>query len=301
MKQDQQSYSDPTPREWIVDDLCYAGLEWGAGGATKVLALHGWMDHAGSFQELAPKLTGCHVIAIDLSGQGKSGHRAAHATYNIWDDLPQIVALLDQLGWDRCVLLGHSRGAIISSLFAAAMPERVQGIIALDALVPDPVAEDSFVPTLRAFVQQTRKQLSRQPRRFASKDDYITRRSEQGNSVRTASVLSDRAIDELSDGVQMRGDARLFASSAVKLTMFQAEEVMRAIQAPVLTLWAKGGIKSKRAKTQEMADRARVLMHDLTMIDLPGDHHFHLDPATVQPIAETIMWFVEEKGFSEQP
>ncbi|WP_240544828.1 alpha/beta fold hydrolase [Paracoccus sp. AK26] len=118
----------------------------------------------GSFRQLSgagPRLTGCHVVALDLSGHGLSAHRAGHATYNIWDDLPQIAEVLDQLGWDSCVLLGHSRGAIIATLFAAILPEKVRGLIALDSLLPEPAAPDSFVKTLRAFVEGSRRQKSR--------------------------------------------------------------------------------------------------------------------------------------------
>ena len=119
------------PREWTIDGLDFHALEWGQAGGTPVLALHGWMDHAESFAVLAPLLDGFHVIALDLSGQGLSGHRAAHATYNIWDDLPQIADLLDVLGWQDCIVMGHSRGANIAGLFAAAQPDRVRALIAL--------------------------------------------------------------------------------------------------------------------------------------------------------------------------
>ncbi|WP_236638195.1 alpha/beta fold hydrolase [Mangrovicoccus ximenensis] len=114
----------PRDCSWEIDGLPLAGLAWGPQDGTPVLALHGWMDHAASFAELAPRLGGCHVVAPDLSGQGLSGHRSPHATYNIWDDLPQLAGLLDRLGWDSCVLLGHSRGANISALLAATATTR---------------------------------------------------------------------------------------------------------------------------------------------------------------------------------
>lgn len=283
----------PTECEWDVDGLRLTGLAWGRSDDTPVLALHGWMDHAASFQELAPRLTGCRVVAIDLSGQGLSAHRAAHATYNIWDDLPQITELIDQIGWKDCVVVGHSRGANISALFAATQPEKVRAFVALDALVPEPAESETFVSTLRAFVEQTRQQKNRLAKTFATKLDYIGRRSAQGNSRQTSEALADRALEEIQDGFQMRGDARLFASSAVKLTKPQVETVLRSIQCPVLNIWAKDGIRQTRPKFNDLAQLGAELISQYEVMEVEGDHHFHLDPAIAELIAQAILGFLD--------
>lgn len=287
---------DARPRHFEVDGLRIEALEWGPEGGVPVLALHGWMDHAGGFQELAPRLTGCHVVALDLSGQGLSGHRAAHATYNIWDDLPQIVDILDLLGWADCVVMGHSRGANISTLLAVSQPDRVRALIALDSIVTEPTDDEAVVRTLRAFVDQTRASRSRPPRTFESRAAYIKRRREQGNSERTSEALADRALETVEEGVRMRGDARLFASSAMKFTPKQVEVVLASIQCAVLNIWAEGGIKATRPKTLEIAALAENLIGDYAVLDLPGDHHFHLDPDVAQRIAEAVLDFLERKG-----
>lgn len=278
---------------WEVDGLRLTGLAWGPEDGTPVLALHGWMDHADSFRELAPRLTGCHVVALDLSGQGLSAHRAAHATYNIWDDLPQIAGVLDQLGWDQCILLGHSRGANIAALFTAAQPDRVRALIALDSLVVEP-RETGFVDTLRAFVDQTRKQNARPPRIFPSREDYIARRKAQGNAPRTSRTLADRALEAVPGGARMRGDARLFASSAVKLTRTDVEEVLGAIACPVLNIWGREGLLATRPKTAEMADLGKELIADYRVMEVAGDHHLHLDPDVAPEIAAAILGFIGE-------
>lgn len=286
-----QTGSEPRICGWDIDDLHYAGLEWGTPGGIPVLALHGWMDHADSFRQLAPRLDGCHIVAFDLSGQGLSSYRAANATYNIWDDLPQIAQVLDRLGWQDCVLLGHSRGANISSLFAAAQPERVRALVTLDSLLPEPTGA-SVVETLRAFIEETRKQTARPPRIFATRQDYIRRRGEQGNSPATAEALADRALQQVPEGYRLRGDPRLSASSAVKLSLTQIEDVLKAIRCPVLTIWATEGIKSRRARLAELARAAGSLVPDYEVIDLAGDHHFHLDPVAAGEIAAAILDFL---------
>ncbi|CUH81147.1 alpha/beta fold hydrolase [Tropicibacter naphthalenivorans] len=279
------------PCHWIVDGLELAGLEWGPQDGVPVLALHGWMDHAESFAVLAPLLEGCHVVALDLSGQGLSGHRAPHATYNIWDDLPQVAQVLDQLGWESCVLMGHSRGANISALFTAAQPDRVRALISIDCLTPEPV-EASVVTTLRAFIEETRKVAARPPRVFESKDAYAARRRHQGNPEHVSYALAARALEEDEGGFRLRGDARMFASSAIKLTQAQVEDVMRAIQCPVLNIWGQDGLLARRPQTVALAERGAALIARYERHDLPGDHHLHMDPAVAPRIAELVLDFL---------
>lgn len=281
--------------EWHIDGLTYRGLEWGPEDGTRVLALHGWMDHGGSFQSLAPKLAGCHVVAPDLSGQGLSSRRAAHATYNIWDDLPQIAELLDLLGWTDCVLVGHSRGGNIASLFAATQPDKVRALIALDSLVPEPNEPEDFVKTLRAFIEGTRRQNAREPRTFPTRADYMKRRQEQGNSPHTSEALAERALEEVAGGVRMRGDPRMFASSAVRLTQAQVDAVLRSLHCPVLNIWAEGGMKKRRPQVAGLIARAQVLVPDYECLALPGDHHFHLETEMAGTIADAILEFIARK------
>ena len=99
---------------WTVDGLTVAGMAWGPADGHPVLALHGWLDNAASFEVLAPILAGCRVVALDLTGHGLSDHRSEDATYLIWDDIPQVLKVIEALGWTDCTMLGHSRGAMKS-------------------------------------------------------------------------------------------------------------------------------------------------------------------------------------------
>ena len=105
-----------TELSWEANGLHIAGLAWGDPAAKPMLALHGWLDNAASFACLAPLLGEYYIVAVDLTGHGLSDKRSKDATYQIWDDLPQIASVLDQLGWERFDLVGHSRGAVIASL-----------------------------------------------------------------------------------------------------------------------------------------------------------------------------------------
>ena len=127
-------------------------MEWPGDGGLTILTLHGWLDNALSFAKMAPHLAPHRVISIDLSGHGLSSWRSADATYNLWDDLPQLVEILDQLNLERVVLMGHSRGAAIAVLLAGVLSERVQALIMIDGLLATFVDQRNALQQLKNFL-----------------------------------------------------------------------------------------------------------------------------------------------------
>ena len=119
----------PSERRFQLPGLRLAAQVWGEPGGRRVLASHGWLDNAGTFDLLAPLLPGCEIVALDAAGHGFSDSRSADAGYNLWQDVGDLLDVLDALDWQQCTLLGHSRGAAISMLFAAAFPQRVDKLV----------------------------------------------------------------------------------------------------------------------------------------------------------------------------
>ena len=282
--------SDPAPLAqcWQVDGLQLAGLSWGDPTGRPLLALHGWLDNAASFSLLAPLLTGFHVVALDLTGHGRSDRRSEDATYQIWDDLPQILGVLDALGWDSFSLLGHSRGAIISSLFASTFPERVERLVLLDALVPQPVAEEQFSIQLRKFVQDKQHLLQRDTRLFESVEAAVATRVERGLPHCAARLLVERNLRACPGGFTWTTDPRLRGASAVKLTAGQNRAVLEALVMPTLLLTAQEGFD----RQPDIAASAKQYIGDLTIEQVAGGHHFHMGPC-VAMVAQCIVDFLQ--------
>ena len=111
-----------------------AALRAGNQGAPKVLALHGWLDNAASFVPLARHLGDLDLVAVDLPGHGRSTHLAIGSDYSFYGSANVVLDIADALGWERFALLGHSMGAGIGSLVAAASPQRVARLVAIEAL-----------------------------------------------------------------------------------------------------------------------------------------------------------------------
>lgn len=103
--------------------------EAGQGGIPIVLA-HGWPELAYSWRYQVPALVenGFHVIAPDQRGYGDSDKPEAVEAYDIYQLTADHAGLLDALGIDRAIYVGHDWGAIIVWNYALMHPDRIVGV-----------------------------------------------------------------------------------------------------------------------------------------------------------------------------
>jgi pimeloyl-ACP methyl ester carboxylesterase len=110
-----------------------AGQEWGNPERKHILAVHGWLDNAGSFDKLIPRLSqSLHVVAIDLPGHGQSSHRPPGAFYHVQDYIADVKYVIDALKWERFSFLAHSMGTGVSTWFSAALPEMIESLVLVE-------------------------------------------------------------------------------------------------------------------------------------------------------------------------
>lgn len=267
--------ADAREMRWRVNGLQLAGLSWGKPGAAPLLALHGWLDNAASFSLLAPLLDTHHVVAVDLTGHGCSDHRSADAGYQIWDDLPELVGILAELGWERFSLLGHSRGAMISCLLASTFSERIDKLVLLDGMVPPPLDEAQFPVQLRAFIEDKQRWLARGNRSFSSLEAAIASRAGEELPAQAARLLTERNLAGTADGgFSWTTDLRLRGASAVKLTAGQIRAVLEALDMPTLLLLAQDGF----GRHPELVALAERHIRELQLVRVDGSHHCHMGP-----------------------
>ncbi len=277
----------PRPMSWQVNKLQLAGLSWGEPGDKPLLALHGWLDNAASFAFLAPHLTAHHVVALDLTGHGKSARRSADASYQIWDDLPEILGVMDALGWESCDLIGHSRGAIISTLIACAFPERVRRLVMLDAVAPDAVPAENFPLQLRKALQDKMLLQARSGRVFTTVEEAVASRAARGLPAFAAATLVERNLCDCAQGVQWMTDPRLRGASAMKMTEEHIQAVLNALTMPTLLLLGQDSL----GRSPEAAQYAQRHIAHVTVEVLAGGHHFHME-AGVADVALAIQLFL---------
>jgi len=249
------------------------GLAWEQ-GPTPVLALHGWLDNAASFDRVAPGLMGCHVVAPDLAGHGLSDHRSEDASYNIWDDVAEVIAIADQLGWTEFALVGHSRGAIIANLISAAFPDRVTHLALVEGIWPPAFDPTESAGQLAKWVLDAQKLYQRQRRYYPSLEAAISAREEGFFTLsRDASKrLAARGVIECPEGCYWSHDPRLMGASAMKLTAEHCDAFSAAVVAPTLLIVADEGA-SRLPEYEERLQR----FPNISVERLVGSHHLHME------------------------
>ena len=107
--------------------------EAGAGGRP-LLLVHGFTGAKEDFVEWLDPLAelGWHAVAPDQRGHGESHQPDDEAAYSFDAYAADLLALLDALGWERAVVLGHSMGGMVVQTAAVAAPHRFDGLILMD-------------------------------------------------------------------------------------------------------------------------------------------------------------------------
>lgn len=114
---------------------------WGDAGPLALL-LHGFPDDPGCWSAVAAGLAegGLRVVAPYLRGYGPS-RAPADCDFGFLTLADDVIGLVDALGADRALIVGHDWGAICAWLAATRAPERVAAVVGMS------------VPPLRAMLR----------------------------------------------------------------------------------------------------------------------------------------------------
>jgi pimeloyl-ACP methyl ester carboxylesterase len=107
-------------------------VDVGGDGPLVVLA-HGFPELGYSWRHQVPALidAGYAVAVPDERGYGRSDRPGAIADYGIEQLTGDLVAILDDLGEERAVVVGHDWGAMVAWQLALMAPERVAGVVGM--------------------------------------------------------------------------------------------------------------------------------------------------------------------------
>ena len=116
----------------------FAYLEAGPSDGPLALCLHGFPDHAPTWEHLMPELAaaGYHVVAPWLRGYAPTG-LAPDGNYQVATLALDALALADELAGDRdSVLIGHDWGAIAAYTAVGHRPERFSKLVTHRSAAP---------------------------------------------------------------------------------------------------------------------------------------------------------------------
>lgn len=141
---------------------------FGKPGATPILIFHGanYYDSADWIEVGSALATDREVAAWDTRGFGRTGWSASK-DYGLDTQMADINTLLDHLGWNKVIAMGHSQGGGRSILFASRFPQRVAGLIIVDhcpgrgVAVPLPKQAIGKKPTVFPTIEAAQESMSR--------------------------------------------------------------------------------------------------------------------------------------------
>lgn len=103
-------------------------------GKTALVFIHGWCCDRNYWdaqvEAFAPEYK---VVMIDLAGHGESGADRKDWTMTAFGE--DVVAVVEKLGLERIVLIGHSMGGPVILEAARLMPGRVIGLVGADTFI----------------------------------------------------------------------------------------------------------------------------------------------------------------------
>ncbi|GKY93687.1 hypothetical protein MPSEU_000335900 [Mayamaea pseudoterrestris] len=301
-----------------------------------ILCIHGWMDNCASFHRLAPRLLEqlesplykTNLVALDLPGHGWSSHRSIDAPPTVLSEsvfyVAEAVRLLDwrknshidesggtaashdvdaPLNDNKFTLIGHSMGAAVSSIYAAAFSNQVNRLVLLEGAAPLPRQSKDVVHHVKAHVERRQASLlsDKKPRVYPNLEAAIHTRRMTATKFPGNQYLSEEAARDLvargtlpsDDGFVFRHDHRLQWPTIQYWTYEMNRGLYQSLQAssvPTCLLLAEDGWPRSEADVNDMQE----LLQPQMVETLPGSHHFHADPDTAQVVANHVAAFLRQ-------
>ncbi len=250
-----------------IDRVQLRVQDYGSAGKPAILCLHGGAANAHWYDFVAHGFTAeYHLRAVDFRGHGDSQwDPAIPPDYRYARHAADVHELAEKLDLRDFVLIGHSMGGMISSIYAATYPGRMKALIVVDTTIPmtpERIAGYSAVG-------------NRGGRQYASEEQFIASyRVRPGNSTAAPEILRHiaRCIGRrFEDGWwRHKVDRKVYADRE----LVDSFPLWNRIKVP--TLFMKGA-RSDRITPEVLADvRSRAPQVQLAEV-ANADHHVMLD------------------------
>ncbi|MEA5504280.1 alpha/beta hydrolase [Halotia wernerae UHCC 0503] len=117
------------------------------GTGSLMLMLHGFPEFWYSWRHQIPEFAQYFkVVALDLRGYNDSDKPKEQSAYVMDEFVKDVKGVIEGLGYDKCILVGHDWGGAIAWSFAYAHPEMVERLIILNLPHPAKLTQGLYTP-----------------------------------------------------------------------------------------------------------------------------------------------------------
>ena len=259
------------PAPYIESFVEVAGLrlriqDYGTAGKAPMLCLHGGAANAHWYDFVAQGFTAdYHMRAVDLRGHGDSDWDTAAADYTYRRQAADLDELTGKLDLRDFILIGHSMGGMIASVYAATYPGRAKALIVVDSnlvMTHERIANYNLVG-------------NREGREYATQEDFIAnyRVRPRGSSAAPEILrhIAQHSGRRFEDGRwRHKVDRKVYVSRE----FFDSFAIWNHIRIPALLMKAERGGRITPAVIAELKSRAPQLV---VAVVPDADHHITLD------------------------
>lgn len=251
--------------------------------APAIVLLHGSNADLHTWQAWAGGLKGEYrVIRFDQRGHGLTG-AAPDGDYRTERFVDDVEAVADKLGLGRFVLAGNSMGGAIAARYAMTHPERLRGLVLVDA---------GGAPIKREGGGNLAFTLARIPvvkeLAFSVFPRAIVERS-LGQSVANKAVVTPAAVDRYWELARYPGN-RDATKARFSLGWQQyTPEMVAAIRAPTLVMWGE----EDSLIPYEAAGWYMQHLPNARLVNYPGIGHIPMEEAPDRSLADLKAWLAQ--------
>lgn len=273
--------SPPRAQRLAIRGLQYNLLRWGH-GRPGIFLLHGWLDVAATFAPLARAWAAlAPVAAPDWRGFGDTD--SAPGGYWFPDYLADLDAMLDEVAPEQpVILIGHSMGAQIASLYAGLRPARVSRLVVLDGLFMPDMAPELAPKRLLGWLDDVRS--APRQRSYDSFEQLAGR-----IAIQHPRLSPQRALEIAQCWGRRQADGRIALCADPRHhwrfpTLYRAAESMavwRQITAPTLFVDGADSPFGRGIGSDETAARRACFAHHQAVTVPDAGHMLHFDAPEV--------------------
>ncbi len=263
--------TEPTMKKVRGDGVQINVAIW-EGRGKPILCIHGITANCRCWDALADVLAPEYrVIAMDLRGRGQSDKPSQG--YSLAYHLKDISCLLDDLGFDRAVIMGHSLGAFIGLAFAAEYPDRTDQLILVDG------AGDLSPEQFDEVFTGIKPALDRLGQVFPSADAYLEKMKAAPYIQPWSPVIETYyryELEEVAGGVRTNIDPAHIQEEAANVRQVDCAQFYPQIKAKVLILRAPNGLLSQKdlLLPDNVIDKMMAEIPDVQRFDAESMNHY---------------------------